>query len=131
VVRLVRCVVESRTRFDILVCSHGLVLNPVRRVGEPADVGRAALWLADAENGCVTGTVVVLDGGQTSMLSTPWAEVPEVLASSQTAYTRNAIPRITGGEPITHSLKRRQSSLSRRRPATDIGLRSDRVRRLA
>jgi 2-dehydro-3-deoxy-D-gluconate 5-dehydrogenase len=72
-----------RTQMSAEELEHlsGLVLNPVRRVGEPADIGRAALWLADPENGYVTGTVVVVDGGQTSMLPTPWIEGPEVLVS--------------------------------------------------
>jgi len=49
-----------------------MVLNPSRRVGEPADIARAALWLADPANGYVTGSVVVIDGGQTAMLPLPW-----------------------------------------------------------
>jgi 2-dehydro-3-deoxy-D-gluconate 5-dehydrogenase len=73
--------IRTQMSADELEHLSGLVLNPVRRVGEPADIGRAALWLADPENGYVTGTVVVVDGGQTSMLATPWTEGPEVLVS--------------------------------------------------
>jgi NAD(P)-dependent dehydrogenase (short-subunit alcohol dehydrogenase family) len=59
----------------------GHVLNPSRRVGEPADIARAALWLADPHNGYVTGSVVVVDGGQTAMLPLPWtAEAQPSLA---------------------------------------------------
>jgi NAD(P)-dependent dehydrogenase (short-subunit alcohol dehydrogenase family) len=50
----------------------GMVMNPSAKVGEPADIGRAALWLADPDNGFVTGSVVVIDGGQTAMLPLPW-----------------------------------------------------------
>ena len=43
-------------------------LNPSGMVGEPADVARAALWLVDPDNAYVTGSLVVVDGGQTSVL---------------------------------------------------------------
>jgi NAD(P)-dependent dehydrogenase (short-subunit alcohol dehydrogenase family) len=52
------------------------VLNPSRSVGAPADIARACLWLVDPANRYVTGTVVVVDGGQTAMLPTPWTEGP-------------------------------------------------------
>jgi NAD(P)-dependent dehydrogenase (short-subunit alcohol dehydrogenase family) len=51
---------------------RGMVMNPSSKVGEPADVARAALWLADPDNSFMTGGVVVLDGGQTAMLPLPW-----------------------------------------------------------
>jgi NAD(P)-dependent dehydrogenase (short-subunit alcohol dehydrogenase family) len=57
------------------------VLNPSRRVGAPADIARASLWLVDPANHYVTGTTVVVDGGQTAMLPTPWTDGAEVLAS--------------------------------------------------
>jgi NAD(P)-dependent dehydrogenase (short-subunit alcohol dehydrogenase family) len=57
------------------------VLNPSRRVGTPADIARASLWLVDPENQYVTGTTVVVDGGQTAMLPNPWTEAAEVLTS--------------------------------------------------
>lgn len=50
----------------------GKAFNPSLKVGEPADIARAALWLADPDNGYVTGSVVVVDGGQTAMLPLPW-----------------------------------------------------------
>ncbi|HEX4011834.1 MAG TPA: SDR family NAD(P)-dependent oxidoreductase [Solirubrobacteraceae bacterium] len=59
----------------------GRVLNPSRRVGTPDDIGRAALWLADPDNGYVTGSVVVVDGGQTAMLPTPWVDGAEVVTT--------------------------------------------------
>ena len=36
---------------------------PLRRVGQPADVVNAALWLASDEAGWITGINVVIDGG--------------------------------------------------------------------
>jgi NAD(P)-dependent dehydrogenase (short-subunit alcohol dehydrogenase family) len=59
----------------------GRVLNPSRSVGVPADIARAVLWLADPANRYVTGTTVVVDGGQTAMLPTPWTDGDEVLVS--------------------------------------------------
>ena len=42
--------------------------------GEPEDVARAALWLIDPDNSFVTGSAVVVDGGQTAMLPASGAE---------------------------------------------------------
>ena len=50
----------------------GLVMNPLHAVGEPADIALAASWLTDPRNSFVTGSVVVVDGGQTAMLARPW-----------------------------------------------------------
>lgn len=47
-------------------------LNPSHRVGEPADIARAVMWLADPDNDYVNGSVAVVDGGQTAMLGLPW-----------------------------------------------------------
>ncbi len=47
------------------------VVNPLRRVGDPADVAGAVLWLAGPSSSYVTGSVVVVDGGQTAMLPLP------------------------------------------------------------
>jgi NAD(P)-dependent dehydrogenase (short-subunit alcohol dehydrogenase family) len=49
-----------------------LVFNPTLTVGEPEDIARAALYLSDPANGYVTGSVLVVDGGQTAMLARPW-----------------------------------------------------------
>ncbi|HEY4770390.1 MAG TPA: SDR family oxidoreductase, partial [Myxococcales bacterium] len=42
-----------------------LRLIPYQRIGEPEDVGRAAVWLASDESDYVTGTSLYLDGGMT------------------------------------------------------------------
>jgi NAD(P)-dependent dehydrogenase (short-subunit alcohol dehydrogenase family) len=47
------------------------VVNPLRRVGEPADVAGAVLWLASPSSSYVTDSVVVVDGGQSAMLPLP------------------------------------------------------------
>ncbi|HEX9636005.1 MAG TPA: SDR family oxidoreductase [Acidobacteriota bacterium] len=40
-------------------------LVPYKRIGEPADIGRAAVWLASDESDYVTGTTLFVDGGMT------------------------------------------------------------------
>ena len=73
----------TRTEMSAAELDHlsGRVLAPTRRVGEPADVARAVLWLADPENRNVTGTSVVVDGGVTAMLPVPWQEGEEMFDS--------------------------------------------------
>jgi NAD(P)-dependent dehydrogenase (short-subunit alcohol dehydrogenase family) len=61
------------------------VLNPSRRVGAPADIARAGLWLVDPANQYVTGTTVVVDGGQTAMLAAPWTESDGLAAPANRA----------------------------------------------
>ncbi|MGE0004316.1 MAG: SDR family NAD(P)-dependent oxidoreductase [Parvibaculaceae bacterium] len=50
-----------------------LVMHPVGRLGEPADVGNLAVWLASDESSFVTGQVYVIDGGRTKKLPLPVA----------------------------------------------------------
>lgn len=45
---------------------------PMRRVGLPADIANAMLYLASAEAGYVTGQVIRVDGGQTLGQRDPW-----------------------------------------------------------
>jgi glucose 1-dehydrogenase len=40
-------------------------LVPYKRIGEPADIGRAAVWLASDESDYVTGATLYVDGGMT------------------------------------------------------------------
>jgi meso-butanediol dehydrogenase/(S,S)-butanediol dehydrogenase/diacetyl reductase len=47
-------------------------LHPAGRVGEPADVGGLAVYLASDAAGFITGQVIVLDGGRTTKLPLPF-----------------------------------------------------------
>ena len=40
-----------------------LARTPLRRLGEPADIAAAFLWLASDEAAFVTGAIVPVDGG--------------------------------------------------------------------
>jgi glucose 1-dehydrogenase len=42
-----------------------LTLIPDRRIGQPADIGRAAVWLASDDSDYVQGTTLFVDGGMT------------------------------------------------------------------
>jgi glucose 1-dehydrogenase len=42
-----------------------MTLVPYRRIGEPEDIGRAAVWLASDEADYITGTTLFVDGGMT------------------------------------------------------------------
>jgi NAD(P)-dependent dehydrogenase (short-subunit alcohol dehydrogenase family) len=48
------------------------VVNPVGRIGEPADIAAAVAWLVHPSSSYVNGSVVVVDGGQAAMLPLPW-----------------------------------------------------------
>jgi 3-oxoacyl-[acyl-carrier protein] reductase len=49
------------------------VVNPVGRIGEPADIARAVAWLVHPASSYVNGSIVVVDGGQAAMLPVPWS----------------------------------------------------------
>jgi NAD(P)-dependent dehydrogenase (short-subunit alcohol dehydrogenase family) len=51
--------------------SIGAPAIPVRRVAEPSDIARAALFLASDLSHYVTGNVLTLDGGATGFVPTP------------------------------------------------------------
>jgi glucose 1-dehydrogenase len=40
-------------------------LIPYGRIGEPADIGGAAVWLASDQSDYVVGTTLFVDGGMT------------------------------------------------------------------
>lgn len=42
-----------------------LKLIPYKRIGEPDEIGRAAVWLASDESDYITGTTLYVDGGMT------------------------------------------------------------------
>jgi glucose 1-dehydrogenase len=42
-----------------------LKLIPAKRIGEPEDVARAAVWLASDQSDYVHGTTIYIDGGMT------------------------------------------------------------------
>jgi NAD(P)-dependent dehydrogenase (short-subunit alcohol dehydrogenase family) len=47
-------------------------MHPLGRIGEPADVGKLAVYLASDDASFMTGQVIVLDGGRTSKLPLPF-----------------------------------------------------------
>jgi glucose 1-dehydrogenase len=42
-----------------------MTLVPYKRIGEPADIGRVAVWLASDDSDYVTGATIYVDGGMT------------------------------------------------------------------
>ena len=40
-------------------------LIPYKRIGEPDDIGRAAVWLASDEADYIVGASIFIDGGMT------------------------------------------------------------------
>ena len=42
-----------------------MALIPYRRIGEPTEIGRAAVWLASDDSDYVTGATIYVDGGMT------------------------------------------------------------------
>jgi glucose 1-dehydrogenase len=42
-----------------------MTLVPYKRIGEPADIGRAAVWLSSDDSDYVTGATMYVDGGMT------------------------------------------------------------------
>jgi 3-oxoacyl-[acyl-carrier protein] reductase len=56
----------------------GLVMNPLHRVGDPAEIALAVRWLTDPGNRFTTGAVIPIDGGQLAMLPVPWRPEPAI-----------------------------------------------------
>jgi glucose 1-dehydrogenase len=42
-----------------------MTLVPYKRIGEPVDIGRAAVWLASDDSDYITGATIYVDGGMT------------------------------------------------------------------
>jgi glucose 1-dehydrogenase len=42
-----------------------MTLIPYKRIGEPTEIGRAAVWLASDDSDYITGTTIYVDGGMT------------------------------------------------------------------
>src|SRR6266567_342736 len=42
-----------------------MALIPYKRIGEPAEIGRAAVWLASDDSDYITGATIYVDGGMT------------------------------------------------------------------
>jgi len=42
-----------------------MTLIPYKRIGEPSEIGRAAVWLASDESDYITGATIYMDGGMT------------------------------------------------------------------
>jgi glucose 1-dehydrogenase len=42
-----------------------LKLIPYKRIGQPEDVAKVAVWLASPESDYITGTTIYVDGGMT------------------------------------------------------------------
>ena len=38
---------------------------PNQRIGQPADIGKAAVWLASDDSDYITGASIFIDGGMT------------------------------------------------------------------
>ena len=47
-------------------------MHPVGRVGQPTDIGNAAVFLASAQAAFISGQVLVVDGGRTAKLPLPF-----------------------------------------------------------
>jgi len=60
-------------------------LHPVGRIGLPADVADAALWLASSAARFVTGQIITVDGGRTARLSLPGAASVTVKSAESSA----------------------------------------------
>lgn len=47
-------------------------MHPIGRIGEPADVGKLAVFLGGDDSEFITGQIIVIDGGRTSKLPLPF-----------------------------------------------------------
>jgi NAD(P)-dependent dehydrogenase (short-subunit alcohol dehydrogenase family) len=52
---------------EVRAGTHALALHPLGRLGEPDDVANAILWFLSPRQSWVTGQVLAVDGGLTSI----------------------------------------------------------------
>jgi enoyl-[acyl-carrier-protein] reductase (NADH) len=50
---------------DTAMAAHCIEMTPMKRVGQPDEIGSVALFLASDASSLLTGSIVVADGGYT------------------------------------------------------------------
>ena len=55
----------QRQKAIVTGANSGIGLAVAKRIGEPEDIGRAAIFLASDESDYITGTSMYVDGGMT------------------------------------------------------------------
>ena len=84
--------------------------TPMRRVGTPAEVARAVLWLCSDESSFITGTVMPIDGGQSAgnkppqmyRQGQPMSDPPAAARPLGLARPQNSLPRLNRGPEQRH-----------------------------
>ncbi len=64
---LVRTPLTSRLTATAAAEQASTAMHPIGRLGEPADVADAILWLLDPSRGWVTGQILGIDGGMSTL----------------------------------------------------------------
>ena len=64
---LTRTPLSERLTSNPAILKASEAMHPLGRIGEPEDIASAALWLADPRNNWVTGQVLRVDGGLSSI----------------------------------------------------------------
>lgn len=64
---LVKTPLTARITENEMALKHSQAMHPLGRVGDPADVASAIVWLLDPTNRWVTGQVLGVDGGLSSV----------------------------------------------------------------
>ncbi|NLY43228.1 MAG: SDR family oxidoreductase [Clostridiaceae bacterium] len=58
--------VSKNNKYSYSISDH--IQHPVRRIGNPMDIARTALFLCDENNGFITGENITVDGGMTKQM---------------------------------------------------------------
>jgi len=66
---LVKTPLTQRITGNETLLRASVAMHPLQRIGEPADVVSAMVWLADPRNGWITGQILDVDGGLGSVRS--------------------------------------------------------------